>query len=119
MTEPVRSPESSDSPSGHPTSFRLRSHRSPDMKSRPAILPDVGGPWPVEDFELAPPRAGEVLVEMAAAGLCHSDDHILTGDMSAPNETLRALGLPNMFPTIGGHEGSGIVREVGNGVTDF
>ncbi|MDT5310055.1 MAG: hypothetical protein QOE48_5761, partial [Mycobacterium sp.] len=46
------------------------------MKSRAAILHDVGGPWSVEEFELDPPRAGEVLVQMAAAGLCHSDDHI-------------------------------------------
>ncbi|BCO35175.1 NDMA-dependent alcohol dehydrogenase [Mycobacterium heckeshornense] len=89
------------------------------MKSRAAILHDVGGPWSVEEFQLDPPRAGEVLVEMAAAGLCHSDDHILKGDLSAPNEVLRSLGLPTMFPTIGGHEGSGIVREVGDGVTDF
>jgi NDMA-dependent alcohol dehydrogenase len=89
------------------------------MKSRAAILHDVGGPWSVEEFELDPPKAGEVLVQMAAAGLCHSDDHILKGDMAAPNEMLRKLGLPTMFPTIGGHEGSGIVREVGDGVTDF
>ena len=89
------------------------------MKSRAAILHDVGGPWSIEEFELDPPRAGEVLVQMAAAGLCHSDDHILKGDMAAPNEVLRAMGLPTMFPTIGGHEGSGIVREVGDGVTDF
>jgi NDMA-dependent alcohol dehydrogenase len=89
------------------------------MKSRGAILHDVGGPWSVEEFELDAPRAGEVLVQLAAAGLCHSDDHILKGDMSAPNEVLRSLGLPTMFPMIGGHEGSGIVREVGDGVTDF
>ncbi|HEY3994694.1 MAG TPA: Zn-dependent alcohol dehydrogenase [Mycobacterium sp.] len=89
------------------------------MKSRGAILHDVGGPWSIEEFELDPPKAGEVLVQMAAAGLCHSDDHILKGDMAAPNEMLRKLGLPTMFPTIGGHEGSGIVREVGEGVTDF
>jgi len=89
------------------------------MRSRAAILHDVGGPWSVEDFELDPPRAGEVLVQMAAAGLCHSDDHILKGDLSAPNEVMRSLGLPTMFPTIGGHEGSGIVREAGDGVTDF
>lgn len=89
------------------------------MKSRAAILHDVGGPWSVEEFELDPPKAGEVLVQMAAAGLCHSDDHILKGDMSAPNEVMRSLGLPTMFPTIGGHEGAGIVREVGPGVTDF
>ncbi|WAJ43829.1 Zn-dependent alcohol dehydrogenase [Mycobacterium sp. Aquia_216] len=89
------------------------------MKSRAAIVHDVGGPWSVEDFELDAPRAGEVLVEMAAAGMCHSDDHILKGDMSAPNEVLRSLGLPTMFPMIGGHEGSGVVREVGDGVTEF
>jgi NDMA-dependent alcohol dehydrogenase len=89
------------------------------MKSRAAILHGIGGPWSVEDFDLDPPRAGEALVEMAAAGLCHSDDHILKGDMSAPNEVMKAMGLPTMFPMIGGHEGSGIVREVGPGVTDF
>jgi NDMA-dependent alcohol dehydrogenase len=89
------------------------------MRSQAAILHDVGGPWSVEEFELDPPRAGEVLVEMAAAGMCHSDDHILKGDMSAPNELLRSMGLPTMFPMIGGHEGSGVVREVGDGVTEF
>jgi NDMA-dependent alcohol dehydrogenase len=89
------------------------------MKSRAAILHDVGGPWSVEAFELDPPKAGEVLVRMAAAGLCHSDDHILQGDMSASNEVMRSFGLPPMFPIIGGHEGSGVVLEVGDGVTAF
>jgi NDMA-dependent alcohol dehydrogenase len=89
------------------------------VKSRAAILHDVGGPWSVEEFELDPPRAGEVLVEMAAAGLCHSDEHILNGDMSASNEVMAAVGLPSMFPMIGGHEGAGVVLEVGEGVTDF
>jgi Zn-dependent alcohol dehydrogenase len=89
------------------------------MRSRAAILHDVGGPWSVEDFELDPPRAGEVLVAMAAAGLCHSDDHILQGDMSISNEVAREFGLTPMFPMIGGHEGSGTVIEVGYGVTGF
>ncbi|HEU4361778.1 MAG TPA: Zn-dependent alcohol dehydrogenase [Mycobacterium sp.] len=89
------------------------------MRSRAAVLHDVGRAWSIEEFELDPPRAGEVLVEMAAAGLCHSDEHIRNGDISAPNEVLRSLGLPTMFPTIGGHEGSGTVREIGPGVTDF
>lgn len=66
----------------------------------------------MEEFELDPPRAGEVLVRIAAAGLCHSDDHIRRGYMSAPG-----TGLPTMPPTIGGHEGSGVVVEVGAGVT--
>ena len=52
------------------------------MKSRAAILHDMGQQWSVEEFELDPPRAGEVLIEMAAAGLCHSDEHIRNGDMS-------------------------------------
>jgi NDMA-dependent alcohol dehydrogenase len=81
------------------------------MRSRAAIVREVGGTWAVEDFELDPPRAGEVLVQMAAAGLCHSDDHIRNGFMSPP-------GAPRTRPpTIGGHEGSGVVVEVGPGVT--
>jgi NDMA-dependent alcohol dehydrogenase len=89
------------------------------MRSRAAILHDVGGPWSVEDFELDPPRAGEVLLEMAAAGMCHSDEHVLNGDMSAPNEVMKAFGLPAMFPMIGGHEGSAVVVALGEGVTEF
>ena len=56
---------------------------------------------------------------MAAAGLCHSDEHIRNGDMSVPNEVMESFGLPGMFPMIGGHEGSGVVLEVGDGVTEF
>src|SRR5258708_20496897 len=89
------------------------------MKSRAAILHDVGGPWSVEEFELDSPKAGEGLVQRGGAGLCQCDDHILKGDMSAPNEVMRSMGLPSMFPTIGGHEGSGIVQEVGEGVAEF
>lgn len=89
------------------------------MRSRAAILHDVGGPWSVEEFELDPPKAGEVLIEMAAAGLCHSDEHILNGDMSASNEVMQSFGLPSMFPMIGGHEGSAVVLDVGEGVTEF
>jgi len=89
------------------------------MRTRAAILHDMGQQWSVEEFELDPPKAGEVLVEMAAAGLCHSDEHIRNGDMSASNEVMQAYGLPSMFPLIGGHEGAGVVLEVGAGVTGF
>lgn len=82
------------------------------MRTRAAILHEYGARWSVEEFELDPPRAGEVLVRLAAAGLCHSDDHIRAGHLAAPAER---SGLP----TIGGHEGSGIVVEVGDGVTRF
>jgi NDMA-dependent alcohol dehydrogenase len=89
------------------------------MRSRAAILYEYGRPWSVEEFDLDPPRAGEVLVRLAATGLCHSDEHIRQGKLAPPPETLRALGLPAMSPTIGGHEGSGVVVEVGEGVTRF
>jgi NDMA-dependent alcohol dehydrogenase len=89
------------------------------MRSRAAILYEYGRPWTVEEFELDPPRAGEVLLQLAATGLCHSDEHIRQGKLAPPAETLRSLGLPAMSPTIGGHEGSGVVLEVGAGVTRF
>lgn len=75
------------------------------MRSRAAVLWEAGQPWSVEDIELDPPQAQEVLVRLAASGLCHSDDHARTGD------------LPLALPVVGGHEGSGIVEEVGPGVT--
>ena len=68
------------------------------MKTRAAILHDMGQQWSVEEFELDPPKAGEVLVEMAAAGLCHSDEHIRNGDMSVPNEVMESYGLPGDVP---------------------
>ncbi|HTY28905.1 MAG TPA: NDMA-dependent alcohol dehydrogenase [Mycobacterium sp.] len=82
------------------------------MRSRAAIAREVGGPWSVEEFDLDPPRAGEVLLRMAAAGLCHSDDHIRNGFMSPPGAEPKSRP-----PTIGGHEGSGVVVEVGAGVS--
>ncbi|BBZ15650.1 hypothetical protein MBRA_58450 (plasmid) [Mycobacterium branderi] len=79
----------------------------------------VGKPWSVEEFELDPPRAGEVLLKNVAAGMCHSDEHIVTGDLSAPNDVMKSMGMPEMFPLIGGHEGSAVVLEVGDGVSEF
>ncbi|AFM17260.1 oxidoreductase, Rxyl_3153 family [Mycolicibacterium chubuense NBB4] len=84
------------------------------MKSRAAILRDVGGPWRIETFDLDAPRTGEVLIRMAAAGLCHSDTHILNGHVSDPGRPARKRP-----PTIGGHEGSAVVVEAGPGVTGF
>src|ERR1700682_3459919 len=75
------------------------------MKIRAAILWEQGAPLSVEDAELEGPRAGEVLVEVKAAGVCHSDLHPARGDW------------PARTPIILGHEGAGIVREVGEGVT--
>ena len=86
------------------------------MKSKAAILWETHSKWSVEEIELDPPKAGEVLVKLAASGLCHSDEHMVTGDMVLDAETAAAFGL-NQFPLIGGHEGAGEVLEVGAGVT--
>jgi NDMA-dependent alcohol dehydrogenase len=76
------------------------------MKTKGALLYGVGEKWQVEEIEVGEPLPGEVMVKMAASGLCHSDDHLLTGDIPVPH-----------YPILGGHEGSGVVIKVGPGVT--
>jgi S-(hydroxymethyl)glutathione dehydrogenase/alcohol dehydrogenase len=76
------------------------------MKTRAAICFEAGKPLVVEEVELAGPRAGEVLVELKATGICHTDEFTRSG------------GDPEgLFPVILGHEGAGVVVEVGAGVT--
>ncbi len=87
------------------------------MKTRAAVLWDVGQDWKIEEVELDDPGPGEIIVQTKAAGLCHSDEHLVQGDMSISNADMQAMGLPPMFPIIGGHEGSGLVVQVGSGVT--
>jgi NDMA-dependent alcohol dehydrogenase len=87
------------------------------MKTRAAVLHGVGQPWSVEEIELDAPGPGEVLVKTAFAGLCHSDEHLVTGDMVPPQELLDLLPGGTIFPIVGGHEGSGVVVAVGQGVT--
>jgi S-(hydroxymethyl)glutathione dehydrogenase/alcohol dehydrogenase len=74
------------------------------VRTKAAVLWEVGTPWSVEEVELADPGAGQVLVRLAATGLCHSDDHAVTGD------------APAGLPTVGGHEGAGVVEALGPGV---
>lgn len=71
------------------------------MKTKAAVLWETGQDWIIEDVELDAPKAHEVTVELAATGLCHSDDHARTGDM------------PVALPIVGGHEGAGVVVDVG------
>ncbi len=91
------------------------------MKCQAAILRGVGHDWEVQEITLDPPRDGEVLVKMAVAGICHSDEHFTTGDM-IPTPGLAAMmeatgaPVPEYFPFLGGHEGAGVVEEVGPGV---
>lgn len=89
------------------------------MKCRAAVLRGVGEDWEVREVVLDPPHAGEVLVRMAVAGVCHSDDHLVTGDVVPTPEVLAATGMPapDWSPVLGGHEGAGVVEEVGPGVT--
>ncbi len=86
------------------------------MQTKAAILWGQGEQWSVEDIELDAPKAGEVLLELVGSGLCHSDEHMVTGDMVMDPATAAELGL-EQFPLIGGHEGAGVVMEVGPGVT--
>jgi NDMA-dependent alcohol dehydrogenase len=86
------------------------------VKSRAAVLWGQHQDWKIEEITVDPPKAGEVLVHWKVAGLCHSDEHMITGDMSLSDEVTSALGMNSMFPLIGGHEGAGIVLEVGEGV---
>jgi NDMA-dependent alcohol dehydrogenase len=86
------------------------------MKTRAAVLWGTDQQWQIEDVDIDPPRAGEVVVEWKAAGLCHSDEHMVTGDMVPPAAALQMMGIDSIFPLIGGHEGAGVVVDVGPGV---
>jgi alcohol dehydrogenase (nicotinoprotein) len=75
------------------------------MKTKAAVVHEVGKPIEVEELDLDGPRDGEVLIRYTYAGLCHSDVHIQHGD------------LPARLPMVLGHEGAGVIEEVGPGVT--
>jgi S-(hydroxymethyl)glutathione dehydrogenase/alcohol dehydrogenase len=78
------------------------------MKIKAAVAWGPGQPLKVEEIDLAPPKAGEVLVKMMATGVCHTDAFTLSG-----------ADPEGIFPTILGHEGGGIVADVGPGVTSL
>jgi S-(hydroxymethyl)glutathione dehydrogenase/alcohol dehydrogenase len=74
------------------------------MKTQVSALLAAPGKYETIEVDLEGPRTGEVLVRVVAAGLCHSDDHIATGDLPV-----------GTYPVVGGHEGAGVVEEVGPG----
>jgi NDMA-dependent alcohol dehydrogenase len=75
------------------------------MKIQAALVTQVNQPVQIETLELAAPQAGEVLVRVAACGVCHSDYHLISGATQHP------------LPVVPGHEGAGVVEAVGDGVT--
>ncbi|MGP0037381.1 MAG: Zn-dependent alcohol dehydrogenase [Solirubrobacteraceae bacterium] len=77
------------------------------LEMRAVVLREPGRPVGVETVTLAPPRRGEVLVRVAAAGVCHSDVHLADGLLGG-----------GRFPMVLGHEGAGVVEAVGDGVDD-
>ena len=89
------------------------------MKSKAAVLYGIDQPWVVEEIEVDDPKANEVLVNWKVAGMCHSDEHFVTGDMVPPKELLAMMGVDDFFPFIGGHEGAGVVVKVGPGVSSL
>jgi len=75
------------------------------MKTRAAVAWEAGKPLSIEEVDLAGPKAGEVLVRIVATGVCHTDAFTLSG-----------ADPEGLFPAILGHEGGGVVEEVGAGV---
>lgn len=75
------------------------------MRTKGALLWDFNRPWSIEEIEIGDPRRDEVKVQLETAGMCHSDHHLMTG------------GIPMAgFPVLGGHEGAGIITQVGSDV---
>jgi S-(hydroxymethyl)glutathione dehydrogenase/alcohol dehydrogenase len=78
------------------------------MKSRGAIIRQAPGKFEIADLIVDDPRQNEIRVKMVASGLCHSDDHMTTGDLPVA-----------VYPVCGGHEGAGIVESVGPNTPGF
>ncbi|EXS67901.1 hypothetical protein BF95_20720 [Sphingobium sp. Ant17] len=76
------------------------------MKTRAAVAFEAKKPLEIVEIDLEGPKAGEVLIEIMATGICHTDAYTLDG-----------FDSEGIFPSILGHEGAGIVREIGSGVT--
>ena len=78
------------------------------MKTRAAVALEAGKPLEVMEVNLEGPKEGEVLIEIKATGICHTDEFTLSG-----------ADPEGLFPAILGHEGAGVVVEIGSGVKDL
>jgi NDMA-dependent alcohol dehydrogenase len=78
------------------------------MRCRGAVIKQTPGRYEIVDLDVDDPRQDEIRVRLVAAGLCHSDDHVATGDLPV-----------GIYPFAGGHEGAGIVESVGPNTTTF
>lgn len=78
------------------------------MKSRAAVAFGPGQPLKIVEIDVAPPKKGEVLIKITHTGVCHTDAFTLSGD-----------DPEGVFPAVLGHEGGGVVVEVGEGVTSL
>src|SRR5262245_15620354 len=86
--------------------LRAFAAEGPPMKVKAAVAFEAAKPLVIEELELAPPKQGEVLVKLAATGVCHTDAFTLSGK-----------DPEGLFPSVLGHEGAGVVLEIGPGVT--
>src|SRR5690606_4593318 len=86
-----------------PSSLFFKDHA---MKSRAAVAFEAGKPLQIVEIDVEPPRKGEVLIKITNTGVCHTDAFTLSGD-----------DPEGVFPAVLGHEGAGVVVEVGEGVT--
>lgn len=77
------------------------------ITTKGAVLWGVGRDWSIDEIQIGDPQPGEVTIQLAASGLCHSDHHVVTG------------ATPMPVPVLGGHEGAGVVIKTGTGVTDL
>ena len=78
------------------------------MRCRGAVIKQAPGRYEIVDLDVDDPRQDEIRVRLVAAGLCHSDDHVATGDLPV-----------GIYPFAGGHEGAGIVESVGPNTATF
>ena len=78
------------------------------MQVQASLVTELNGPWHTETIEIDEPHAFEVKVKMSYAGLCHSDEHLRTGDLVPDEAVVQILsGRSSIYPVIGGHEGAG------------